>query len=179
LDNIYSAPAADMTANVASDETYTPQFLSIHGRIGRLRVIAYPMGATLLFMVAAAILGALGMALSKTLVNVLIVLLYIPMIAISFVFTIRRLNDLNKSGWLSLVMLIPLVNFFFGLYLWCAPGTPGPNDYGPAPGPNTRAVVAGALVLPIIMIIGILAAVSIPAYQDYVHRAKAAESQKL
>lgn len=45
--------------------------------------------------------------------------------------TIRRLHDLDKNGWLCLLFLIPFVNVLFALYILCAPGTKGPNRYGP------------------------------------------------
>ena len=46
---------------------------------------------------------------------------------------IRRFHDLDKSGWLVLLCLIPVVNFFVGLYMLFAKGTTGPNKYGPDP----------------------------------------------
>lgn len=46
---------------------------------------------------------------------------------------INRLHDLNKSGWLGLLGLIPLVNVFFGIYLLFGRGTNGANDYGAPP----------------------------------------------
>lgn len=46
------------------------------------------------------------------------------------VFMIRRLHDLNKTGWLSLLVLVPILQFFFTLYVLLAPGTPHRNDYG-------------------------------------------------
>lgn len=46
---------------------------------------------------------------------------------------VKRLHDVDKSGWLLLLGLIPVVNFFFGLYLLFADGTVGPNQYGPDP----------------------------------------------
>jgi uncharacterized membrane protein YhaH (DUF805 family) len=177
LDNIYSAPAADMTATVASDETYTPQLLSIHGRIGRLRMLAYPLGAGLVFTLAFMVLVVAGLA-NSTAGTIVLGLLYLPMFAISFIYTIRRLNDLNHSGWLSLLMLVPFVNFLFFLYLWIAPGTAGPNDYGPAPGPNTRWVVVGAMFVPAVFVLGIVAAIAIPSYMGY-SGARSTQSQKL
>ena len=47
-----------------------------------------------------------------------------------YMLAIRRLHDLNKSGWWVLVFLIPYVNFIFSLYVWFAPGTKGVNRYG-------------------------------------------------
>lgn len=43
---------------------------------------------------------------------------------------VKRLHDVDKSGWLYLLFLVPVVNFFFGLYLLFADGTVGPNQYG-------------------------------------------------
>ena len=46
--------------------------------------------------------------------------------------TVRRLHDVDKSGWFILLGLIPLVGFYL-LYLYCQPGTAGPNRFGPDP----------------------------------------------
>lgn len=46
---------------------------------------------------------------------------------------VRRLHDVNLSGWLLLALFVPLVNFFawIGLFIVCLiPGTVGPNKYG-------------------------------------------------
>ena len=54
--------------------------------------------------------------------------------AIFFVFygiqVIKRLHDVNLSGWFALLILIPTVNLFFFLYLLFAGGTVGANKYG-------------------------------------------------
>lgn len=47
--------------------------------------------------------------------------------------TIRRLHDMNKSGWWFLLFFIPIVNVIFYLYVYLKKGTTGPNDYGPDP----------------------------------------------
>lgn len=50
---------------------------------------------------------------------------------ISICISIRRIHDLDKSGWLWLLFLIPLINVIFGIYIMCAKGTDGDNKYGP------------------------------------------------
>jgi len=50
---------------------------------------------------------------------------------------IRRLHDVNKSGWFLLLGLIPLVNFYL-LYLLVIEGTIGDNQYGPDPKAGER-----------------------------------------
>mgnify|MGYP002335729084 FL=1 len=50
-----------------------------------------------------------------------------------FTFHIRRLHDLNKSGWLSLLILLPIINLYVfiicGFFKW----TNWPNKYWPDP----------------------------------------------
>lgn len=45
----------------------------------------------------------------------------------------KRLHDLNKSAWFLLILLIPLVNFIFALYMLFADGTVGSNRFGDDP----------------------------------------------
>lgn len=53
------------------------------------------------------------------------------LIYLNIVLVVRRLHDLNKSGWMGLLLLIPIVQFFFMIYLLLASGTAGTNQYGP------------------------------------------------
>lgn len=46
---------------------------------------------------------------------------------------VKRLHDLDKSGWLILLMFVPIVNALFGLYMLFADGTVGPNQYDEDP----------------------------------------------
>ena len=47
--------------------------------------------------------------------------------------TVRRLHDIDKSGWWQTVGLIPVIGGFWLLILMCTDGTVGPNQYGPDP----------------------------------------------
>jgi uncharacterized membrane protein YhaH (DUF805 family) len=53
----------------------------------------------------------------------------IPMIWIAFVLYIKRLHDLDKSGWMSLLLLVPFANFYIwiicGFFKW----TTGKNQF--------------------------------------------------
>lgn len=57
----------------------------------------------------------------------------------------RRMHDVGHSGWWSLVALVPVANFIFGLYALFAPGQEQDNDYGPSPAPTPMAVPAQSL----------------------------------
>lgn len=47
--------------------------------------------------------------------------------------TIRRLHDIDKSGWFILLGLIPLVGEIILLVFYCKAGTEGENKYGADP----------------------------------------------
>lgn len=44
---------------------------------------------------------------------------------------IGRCHDLGRSGWLSIVMFIPLISLILGCYLLFAKGQPEANKWGP------------------------------------------------
>ncbi|MEH6593898.1 MAG: DUF805 domain-containing protein [Halioglobus sp.] len=48
----------------------------------------------------------------------------------SLAVTVRRLHDIDRSGWWYFVIVIPLVGVFVLLYWEVQPGTEGPNQYG-------------------------------------------------
>lgn len=57
-------------------------------------------------------------------------IVYIVGIPFSFSLSIRRLHDLNWSGWFMLLSFVPIVNFFFALIVLFKKGTDGANRYG-------------------------------------------------
>ncbi len=54
---------------------------------------------------------------------------FIPWLAVS----VRRLHDQDRSGWMLLLALLPVLGGFALLVLFCLDGTQGPNRYGPDP----------------------------------------------
>ena len=46
---------------------------------------------------------------------------------------VRRLHDLDLSGWWMLLLCVPLINLFFAIYIYFFKGTEGPNQYGEDP----------------------------------------------
>ena len=53
----------------------------------------------------------------------------IPGIAVG----IRRLHDIGKSGWMVLIVLIPLIGAIWLIVLAATDTNPGENNYGPSP----------------------------------------------
>lgn len=64
---------------------------------------------------------------------VLIVAVYIVVLWTSLATQVKRWHDMDKSGWMVLLNLIPVVGFFVFLYLGFNPGSQGPNRFGTAP----------------------------------------------
>lgn len=64
-------------------------------------------------------------------VLILIVALVLAVAAISC--HVRRLHDMDYSGWMYLVMLVPLVDLVLLLAMIFKKGTAGPNRFGPDP----------------------------------------------
>ena len=55
--------------------------------------------------------------------------LIIPGIAVG----VRRLHDVGKSGWFTLIVFVPVVGAVWLIILACTEGTHGENQYGPDP----------------------------------------------
>jgi uncharacterized membrane protein YhaH (DUF805 family) len=59
----------------------------------------------------------------------------LPNIAVA----IRRLHDLDRTGWWILLSLIPIVGWIILLIWYCTRGTDGSNRFGPNPLPAAGA----------------------------------------
>lgn len=175
--NPYQAPASNIMQETS---TYTPQFFAFSGRIGRLRYLAYSM-FTFLFLIAFVIVGGAVMGFDSDGANgspsILMAIVYVPVVVYAVVLCRRRLNDMNHSGWFSLLYFIPLANMIFTLWLVFGRGTATENRFGPVPTQNPLVVkiMAGFAVL--IPLFGTLVAIGIPAYQDYVERSQISVSE--
>ena len=55
--------------------------------------------------------------------------LFLPGLAVG----VRRLHDLDRSGWWILIVFIPIVGVIILLVWACMRGTLGPNRFGPDP----------------------------------------------
>ena len=139
------------------------------GRMGRLRLIAYSAGLYLAFIAVSAVLGGVAGATRtpKTALAMGVIAFVIYLIG-GLILLIQRSHDMNLSGWWSLAAMIPLV----GLVWLFKGGTPGENRWGAPPPPNGWFVRIVGLIFPVVLVVGIVAAVALPAYVDYTKRAQ-------
>src|SRR5690606_11597409 len=94
-----------------------------------LRFFFLLIGFVIALMLPGINLDTLGSSLSSPVI-ILFIFLYGVAIYFSMVFTICRLHDRNHSGWFSLLLLVPVVNILFALYLLFAPGDQQANQFG-------------------------------------------------
>jgi uncharacterized membrane protein YhaH (DUF805 family)/Tfp pilus assembly protein PilE len=155
------------------------RFFSLTSRIGRLRYIAYGMGLTLLAIVPFTLAMILWM-MSPGIGWPVFAIMEIALLVMTIGFMVRRLHDMDRSGWWSLLVIVPLANLILWLFLVFARGSDGENSYGPPPPPNSTWVIVGAWSLLLIPFLGgILAAIAIPAYQDFVARSQMVEALQI
>lgn len=66
-------------------------------------------------------------------------LAFLPLISALFFFlpnmsvAVRRLHDIDKSGWWYWIILVPLIGVILLLVWWCSRGDDEPNRFGPDP----------------------------------------------
>ena len=103
--------------------------LSVAGRFGRFSYLAW----NCLVAIVTVLIGGGLMAIFPNLFMdmetgnfgsgvIILIIIYLVVFYFSFVFAIRRLHDRNHSGWLSLLLFVPIANILIALYLVFAPG---------------------------------------------------------
>jgi len=102
----------------------TTNLLNFKGRASRkeywLLVLAFYVLILLIASFHEAFLG------TRIALSILFLLTFTALIST----TVRRLHDINKSGWLFFLRFIPFIGEIIFLILMCKKGTQGPNKYG-------------------------------------------------
>jgi uncharacterized membrane protein YhaH (DUF805 family) len=160
----YATPKAEVAETLA--EFGELKAFTTKGRIGRLRFLAWTI---VLMLACLPLFGIAGgfMAVSEILSGLLIVLAGIAAVVVGVMIVVQRLHDIGWSGWLVLVTVVPIVGGVFSLLMFIIPGSAEANRFGPPPPPNSLAVKILALLWVAIIVIGIGAAIAIPAYMGY------------
>lgn len=101
------------------------------GRARRREYWMFTLFQLLFSIVALALDYVLGFAEdgSGVISSIYSLAMLLPSLAVS----VRRLHDVNRSGWFMFIALVPLVGIIWLLVLDCTEGTDGPNEYGPDP----------------------------------------------
>lgn len=168
---VYDAPQAPLTESAPDIKS------GIFTWKGRLGVLKYMAQSTVLMlaMIAIALVAALasGVSLSadtgtpqvNPIAMAIFLVALIPVLWISVVMLIKRLHDLNLSGWCMLLTLIPILGMLFYLFIICAPGMKEGNKFGPlaATAPWEKAVGIIGLALLVVCVIASVVALIAPS----------------
>ena len=129
LDLLFKDSSADKEA------VFKELFFTSEGRLNRK---SYIYRSIFLSVVLCVVQGILSFAADTfgaldLLFSIAAFVLGIFQLAANIMMGVRRLHDLDKCGWWMLLLIVPLVNLFFCLYLLFFKGTEGPNEYGDDP----------------------------------------------
>lgn len=86
---------------------------------------------------------ALGISFDGTWYGPFYTLYALAVLIPSLAVAVRRLHDVNKSGWYLLINLIPIIGWIIVLIKLCTDSTPGENPYGANP-KETPALVTNS-----------------------------------
>jgi uncharacterized membrane protein YhaH (DUF805 family) len=100
-------------------------FIILYSCVGKTAVDILLLGKSL----NEAFLGGIGFFIVLILLIIFVLVSLIPSISI----TIRRLHDVGRSGWLYLIIFIPLVGWIASLILGFIDSEEGDNEYGANP----------------------------------------------
>ncbi|KND23076.1 hypothetical protein AFK20_03200 [Enhydrobacter aerosaccus] len=155
------------------------RFFDWHGRVSRVQFLAYStfnvlialMLVALLFVMIGGFQGMVNASIEQLPMSLLgassvgVAVLFYLQLAVSK----RRFNDLNKTGWLALLMLVPGVNVLVYLYLLAIEGTAGANYYGLPARPASQLKTVLMLLIPLLVmsLIGLLTQIVMPSYHSY------------
>jgi uncharacterized membrane protein YhaH (DUF805 family) len=105
-------------------------YVNFTGRAARSEFWLWTLFSVLMTMAASIIDVALFPTAAASPINSLVSLaLFLPSLAVS----VRRLHDLDRSGWWVLLVFVILIGWIV-LIVWnCTRGTLGPNRFGPDP----------------------------------------------
>lgn len=94
------------------------------------------------------------LSMSPILKNLILLCFGIFYFVTFFLLTIKRLHDFNRSGWLSLLLWIPIIGWIWGLCMFLLSGTKGVNKFGPQPSKASKLECIIALLwIPILITI--------------------------
>lgn len=113
------------------------EIYSTEGRLNRLRYIKYMVILAIIAGVSTFVTSSMATFLTGdpngALVTLVTGIWAVAAGAGNIMLMIRRIHDLGKSGWFALIAIIPVIGFLFSIYLFCAPGQVGWNQYGEDP----------------------------------------------
>ena len=109
------------------------QYADFNGRARRKEYWMFVLFNMIFAIVAMILDNVLGITIAGLPYGPLYIFYGLAMFIPGLAVCVRRLHDIDKSGWMILVALIPLAGAIWLLVLYCTEGTQGDNKYGSDP----------------------------------------------
>ena len=117
--------------------TILSEIFKTEGRLNRLRYLKYMILLAIVAGASTFVMSSMATFLTgdpnSTLVMMITTMWGLIAGAGNVMLMIRRIHDLGKSGWFALIAFVPVIGIIFSIYLFCAPGQIGWNEYGADP----------------------------------------------
>lgn len=121
--NQYQVPFVD-----AVKRAVTVNYCNFNGRSSRSEYWWYALAVAILNVVISTVLSG-SPSVMQAVSGVITLGLLLPGLGLA----VRRLHDINKSGWYLLLALIPIVGAIILIVWFCKESEPQANQYGPVP----------------------------------------------
>ncbi|HLY54648.1 MAG TPA: DUF805 domain-containing protein [Stellaceae bacterium] len=125
-----------MDFSTAVRKVLQENYANFQGRAARseywwffLFVIIVDIAVSILSGILGAVLGNTGAMIGSLISIVFLLAIIVPGIAV----TVRRLHDLDRSGWWIFISLVPLIGPILLIIWYCTKGSLGPNRFGNDP----------------------------------------------
>ena len=102
------------------------KYVNFQGRASRSEFWWFALFVFLVYFIAIIIDGAIDQSIVQPIAGLA---LFLPSLSVQ----VRRLHDTDKSGWWSLLGIIPLIGSIILLIMCAFKGTPGTNRFGEDP----------------------------------------------
>ena len=106
------------------------------GRINRMQYLKYKIALFafgLILILTALLIGNIFNLIAPIVgfiaTGFLMIVVAVPIFLVDILLGVRRLHDMNLTGWFMVLMFIPYVNLLFTAFLFCWKGTEGKNEY--------------------------------------------------
>jgi len=109
------------------------QYADFSGRARRKEYWMFTLFNIIFIIVAMTLDNILGLTVGELPYGVFYVLYALAVLIPGIAVTVRRLHDVGKSGWMFLIVLIPLIGAIWLLVLMVTDSNPGENQYGQNP----------------------------------------------
>ena len=119
-------------------------YANFYGRATRAEFWYWQLFIVLVFgalILVVAFIASAGQRSAAVVLAMLGVLLYLGALLPGLAVRVRRLHDINCSGWLYLIAFVPYLGALILFVMSLIPGTKGTNAYGPDGRPESIAQV--------------------------------------